>query len=260
MKKRIKKIAIILGVLVIVATLSILAQRFQSQFDDKNILLEFRNNNVIPKQSFIPFQKYKISSFTIGDINKPKILFIHGSPGYWFDFKNVFMDSLLQANYCMISFDRPGYGNTNIPPQTSLKNQARVAAAVMKYYGGNFEKCIIVGHSYGGAILEQCMLDYSNRISNAIYVAPCLSPAYQKAKWYNLIASGGLSKKIIPNALSISNMEMMALSDNLKKNESRLSEINLPTYYIQGKKDVLVPYKTLYLLFTIPEKDKLSVN
>ncbi|RUT77657.1 alpha/beta fold hydrolase [Ancylomarina longa] len=248
MKKRVKKIVIFFGIIAFIFSIIIVFffQKFHSQFDDRKVLLELQKNNIRTQSNFIPFKNYKIHAIHIGDLKKPKILFIHGSPGVWFDFKNIFKDSLLRTKFCMISYDRPGYGLTNIPVQTSLKNQAQVAARVMDYFGASSEKFIVVGHSYGGAILEQSILDYPDKISNAIYVAPCLSPKYQKARWYNIIASGGLSKRLIPHDLSVSNMEMMALSENLEKNENRLCDINVSTFYIQGKKDVLVPYKTLY--------------
>jgi pimeloyl-ACP methyl ester carboxylesterase len=63
--------------------------------------------------------------------------------------------------------------------------------------------------------------------------------------------SGGLTNKILPSELRNSNNEMMALEEDLGLNEGRLHEIHIPTSYIQGKEDVLVPYQTqaYYLKF-----------
>lgn len=127
----------------------------------------------------------------------------------------------------------------------NLENQARVAAKVMEHYTQKHEKFIVLGHSFGGAVLEQVLIDYPDKIKHVIYVAPCLSPEYQKAKWYNVLAAGGIPQRILPHELKNSNKEMMALSECLMKNEPRISAIDVPTTYIQGKKDVLVPFKTL---------------
>lgn len=253
MRRRIRRGLFISGfiILLVIGTVSVLFQLFRAEFDDQKIMNEFHTQNIFPISEMIPYGDDQIHSNYIGDLSKPKVLLIHGSPGYWFDFKNIFADKTLQEDYCIISYDRPGYGKTTVPAKKRLHNQAKVVATVLNYYGKAGEKFKVLGHSYGGAILEQTILDYQAQISHAIYVAPCLSPEFQKAKWYNLIISGGLANKILPNELINSNKEMMALEEDLGINEGRLHEINIPTSYIQGKKDILVPYQTqaYYLKF-----------
>ena len=248
MRRKIKKVLFISGfaILLILAIVIVLFQRFRAEFDDKKVMSELNAQGVFPVTELIPYGDYQIHAQYIGDLSNPKVLLIHGSPGYWFDFKKIFADLSLRDQFCLISYDRAGYGKTSVPAQELLKNQAKHAAAVIQHFGKSGEKFTVLGHSYGGAVLEQTILDYQDKISNAIYVAPCLSPDYQKAKWYNLMISGGLTNKMMPYELRTSNHEMMALEDCLRENGNRLSEIYIPTTYIQGKKDVLVPYKTLY--------------
>jgi pimeloyl-ACP methyl ester carboxylesterase len=239
------------AILLVVGIVTILFQLFKAEFDDQKIMSELHAQNIFPISEMIPYGDDQIHSKYVGDLSKPKVLLIHGSPGYWFDFKNIFADKTLQEEYCIISYDRPGYGKTTVPAKARLSDQAKVAAAVLTHYGKSGEKFIVVGHSYGGAVLEQTILDFQTKISRAIYVAPCLSPEFQKAKWYNLMISGGLTNKILPSELRNSNNEMMALEEDLGLNEGRLHEIHIPTSYIQGKEDVLVPYQTqaYYLKF-----------
>ncbi len=246
MGRRIKKGAIITSfvLFIIVGILVVLFQGFKAQFDAKKVLTEMHTQNVFPTSAMIPYYEDEIHASYVGDLSKPKVLLIHGSPGYWYDFKNIFTDSNLSKNYCIISYDRPGYGKTSISVKKRLSDQAKVAAAVLSHFIKKGEKSVVLGHSYGGAVLEQTILDYPDKIGHAIYVAPCLSPEFQKAKWYNLLISGGLPNKIMPHELRISNLEMMALEHDLGVNQQRLSEIRIPTTYIQGKKDVLVPYQT----------------
>ena len=253
MRRRIKKLLYVSGfaILLLVTIGFVIFQKFKAEFDDQKIINEFHAQNIFPHSEMIPYKGNEIHTIYIGDLSKPKVLLIHGSPGYWFDFKYIFADKTLQKEYCIISYDRPGYGKTTVPAQKHLSNQAKVAAAVLNHYGKSNEKFIIVGHSYGGAVLEQTILDFQTKISHVIYVAPCLSPEFQKAKWYNIMISGGLTNKMLPLELKNSNLEMMALENDLSLNEGRLHEINIPTSYIQGKKDVLVPYQTqaYYLKF-----------
>lgn len=246
MGRRIKKGAFITSfvLFIIIGILVLSFQIFKAQFDAQKVLTELHTQNVFPTSEIIPYFEDEIHTSYVGNLSNPKVLLIHGSPGYWYDFKNIFIDSELSKNYCIISYDRPGYGKTSVPVKKRLSDQAKVAAAVLSHFSKENEKTIVLGHSYGGAVLEQTILDYHDKIGHAIYVAPCLSPEFQKAKWYNLLISGGLPNKIMPHELRISNLEMMALENDLGMNEERLSEIEIPTTYIQGKKDVLVPYQT----------------
>lgn len=247
MRRKIKSVFIVLSIaIVIIAGASIfLLQKMRSAFNDQKVIEELLTHNVVPKTEFVSFGNYSIHTKYIGDLSLPKVLFIHGSPGYWFDFKKVFADAELRKQFCLISFDRPGYGKTSVPAMGSLSNQARVAAKVLEHYLQKDEKSIVLGHSFGGAALEQLLIDYPDNIKHAIYVAPCLSPEYQEAKWYNILAAGGIPQRILPHELKNSNKEMLDLSECLMKNESRISAIDVPTTYIQGKKDILVPFKTL---------------
>ncbi|MDE5419715.1 alpha/beta hydrolase [Labilibaculum sp. DW002] len=246
MGRRIKKGVFITSftLFCIVGILVLSFQIFKAQFDAKKVLREMHSKNVFPTSTMIPYYEDEIHATYVGDLSKPKVVLIHGSPGYWYDFKNIFTDQNLLDNYCIISYDRPGYGKTSVSVKKRLSDQAKIAEAVMNHFAKDEEKFTVLGHSYGGAVLEQTILDYQDKISHAIYIAPCLSPEFQKAKWYNLLVSGGLPNKIMPHELRISNLEMLALEEDLGKNEKRLKEIHIPTTYIQGKKDILVPYQT----------------
>lgn len=253
MRRRIRKVLYILGFsILLIIGISVLAfQKLKAEFNNQKVMTEFHSQNIYPHSEMIPYGNDEIHTNYIGNLSNSKVLLIHGSPGYWFDFKNIFADKTLQENYCIISYDRPGYGKTTVPSKERLSDQAKVAAAVLAHYGNSGEKFTIVGHSYGGAVLEQTILDFQTKVSHAIYVAPCLSPEFQKAKWYNILISGGLTNKILPNELRNSNSEMMTLEEDLGNNEARLHEISIPTSYIQGKNDILVPYQTqaYYLKF-----------
>ncbi|PKQ61995.1 hypothetical protein BZG02_13730 [Labilibaculum filiforme] len=253
MRRWIKKLLYVFGftILILIGIGFVLLQKIRNEFDNQTVLKELNNRNIFPRSEMIPYDKYQIHTNYIGDLSKPKVLLIHGSPGFWFDFKNIFADKTLQKEYCIISYDRPGYGKTTVPAKKRLSDQAKVLASVLNHYGQVNEKFTLVGHSYGGAVLEQTILDFQNKISHAIYLAPCLSPKFQKAKWYNLMISGKITNKFIPYELQNSNIEMMALEEDLSKNERRLHEISIPTSYIQGKKDFLVPFQTqaYYLKF-----------
>ncbi|WP_421919762.1 alpha/beta fold hydrolase [Marinifilum sp.] len=247
MNKNIKKVFVIMSltVVLVASTTVFLVHKMRPAFNSSKADAELKAKGINACTAFINFGDYQIHSKHIGNLSSPKILFIHGSPGYWFDFKNILSDSVLINNFCLISFDRPGYGKTSVPAMKNLSNQARLTNKILDHYAKPGERFIIIGHSFGGAVLEQLLINYPEKVKHAIYIAPCLSPEFQEPKWYNIISTGGIQQRVIPNFLKSSNKEMLSLSECLIKNEKYLSKIMVPTTYIQGKKDILVPYQTL---------------
>lgn len=203
---------------------------------------------------------FRIRSMVVGDTSKPKLVLIHGSPGDWSNWENVIQDSLIRKKYCIIVVDRAGFSKTSVPAQADLKEQARVIWSALSRWFPSSES-IIVGHSYGGAVVEQILIDYPHHFSRAVMVAPTLSPAFQSPRWYNNFANFWLVNLALPGMMQASNIEMMGLPSGLKTNEPYLSAINVPIYYIQGKKDVLVPYQTMdYFAKYGPKQTKFIID
>jgi pimeloyl-ACP methyl ester carboxylesterase len=250
MKRRIKKIAMTAGI--ILAALIIISQIFfsvlKAKFDEEKTLNRLRAKNINPIEVTIPYGNEVIHSIQVGNPEKPKVLLIHGSPGYWMEWENVMSDPKLLDEYCLITFDRAGYGKTTVPPKNLLSEQANVAASVMRHFSQKDEKFIVVGHSYGGGVASQVVLDYPELVSRGVFSSSTLSPELQHKKWYNRIADINLIQLLIPNEVLASNDEMISLESCLRKNENRLKDIYQPIQYIQGTKDVLVPFETVNYL------------
>ena len=184
----------------------------------------------------------KVHFVTAGDPSNRKLLFVHGSPGSWDAWMRLLTDQDLLNHYFMISVDRPGYGKTTVPYQTGLKNQALAIKPILALFTDRFT---LVGHSYGGAVIQQLALDYPDRIENLIYVAGTLEPAGQRPRWYNKVADTKLVSTLLSDVWNASSKEMIGLPESLQLNEPRLKDLRVPTYMIQGKKDVLVPFSVV---------------
>jgi len=124
--------------------------------------------------------KHVINHIIVGDTSNPKVLLIHGSPGSWGAWEHIILDSSMVNIYCMIAYDRPGYGNTTVPAQDQLREQALAAISILEDILKENEQIIIVGHSYGGAVVEQLMIDYPKIVKKAVLVSATLSPSLQK--------------------------------------------------------------------------------
>lgn len=211
---------------------------------EEKVLSKLEAKGVHPVPELLSNGTDTVSVRHVGNPNNPKVLLIHGSPGNWSAWENILADEELRKNYFLVAIDRPGYGKTTIPAQANLEEQRKAASRVFDHFGPQ-EHWVIVGHSYGGAVVEQLLLDDSDRIKHAVWAGPTLGPTQQKPKWYNHLVGVGVINVTMPNGIQSSNVEMMGLQASLQRNEERLKEINKPVIYIQGSKDVLVPAKTM---------------
>ena len=251
--RSILKVTGIIVILLLVA-LIIFANVMLNGFDESGALSKLQAADINYEQNYVNYQGHKINTYRIGNPELPKALLIHGSPGHWSDWINVLLDQRLLSEMCLIVMDRPGYGNTNMPASRELAQQAEVATSVMAYYCKEYECFTVAGHSYGGGVVEQILLDHPATAAKGIYVAGTLSPEHQPRKWYNYLASTALIKWMLPKIMRSSNVEMMQLQSDLTKNRSRIAEIRQPIIFIQGTEDVLVPYETVnYYKTTKPE-------
>ncbi len=198
-----------------------------------------------PHEQFIPYHdSLKIRIMTFGEAAKPPLLLIHGSPGDWSAWENIIINDSVRSTYHIIAIDRAGYGRTTVPPLSGLATQADVVWQALTTLGLQRE-IVVVGHSYGGAVAEQLLLEHPQAFSLAVLAAPTLSPELMAPRWYNKVARWRMVNGLLSKDLRSSNIEMLGLPASLQANEDKLSLITTPIIYLQGKKDVLVPYETV---------------
>ncbi|MCB0738450.1 MAG: alpha/beta hydrolase [Bacteroidetes bacterium] len=229
--------------LVAMLTFLFISFRTMGQSGESNFK-ELQDAGLEPVYETVLYDSSLIQTIRIGDISRPKILFVHGSPGDWTAFQSVYLDSSINSKYCMIAFDRPGYGGTEMSAEPVLAIQANVAKRVIDAYAPN-EKFIVVCHSYGGGVVSQMLVDCPDRISHAVLAAPALSPSHQEPRWYNKVAKWRIVNWFIGDDMRASNAEMLGLAPSLRLIEPKLDSIKVPMVFIHGEKDILVPYETV---------------
>lgn len=217
--------------------------RSMGQSDDGTVKT-LKDAGLDPVFETVLYDSQKVQVIRIGDLTKPKILFVHGSPGDWTAFENIYLDKSISDNYCMIAYDRPGYGGTELPSEPILRIQASVAKTIMDTYA-NDEKFIVVCHSYGGGVVSQLLVDYPDMLEKAVLAAPALSPDQQEPRWYNKMAKWRIINWFIGDQMRASNIEMLGLAPSLREITDQLSDIQTPTVFIHGERDWLVPYETV---------------
>ena len=182
------------------------------------------------------------------------VVFVHGSPGQWSGWVEFLLDEDLQKNFHLIAVDRPGYGGSGAgQTETSLRHQAEDVAALLQMNHSG-KPAILVGHSYGGAVIAQMAADQPSKISNLVFVASSVDPALEKTKWYQYPASWWPFRALIPGALRVCNEEIMALKPELLLLQPRWKEISAGVSSLQGTGDDLVPAANqVFILDHIPK-------
>ncbi|MEP1307343.1 MAG: alpha/beta hydrolase [Balneola sp.] len=179
----------------------------------------------------------------IGDTSKPKILFVHGSPGSWDNFLGFMKNPTLLEQFRLISVDRPGFGKSgNGIPERSLEQQAKLIAGVLDQEN-QATNSILVGHSMGGPVIARIAIDYPKQVDGLVFVAASIDPELEKTKWFQIPVHYKVLSWILPDMLYSTNEEIIALKEELIKMKPFWKDITQPTSIIQGKTDNLVPYE-----------------
>lgn len=187
-----------------------------------------------------------------GDVSKPTVIFIHGTPGSWSAFAAYVNDPVLQQQAHLISIDRPGWGGSTLSDgkfEPGVEAQSALLkdwlCAVSAQSAAN--RVILVGHSWGGTLAPRLAMDHPDCVSAILILAGPMDPDLASPRWYNHVARvppfGWLADKIMGGGMRQSNKEMMVLKAELEKMRPLWANIDIPVTVVQGGKDDLVNAK-----------------
>ena len=223
-------------VITLISNVQVLAQPYQrSAVLDKNIRFE---------QATI--DDYQIHYAASGNIEKPGVLFLHGTPGGWGAFEGYLESRHLQNDFFMVSVDRLGWGKSVIDPKLingDFDLQARAIKAVLDQYPK--KKWTILGHSLGASIAPKVALYAPESVDSLLLLAGSLNPKLGKPRWYNWAASTWAISSLIGKQMKYSNREIMSLRKQLKIMDAEIkqTELDIDVLVMQGMKDKLVSPK-----------------
>jgi pimeloyl-ACP methyl ester carboxylesterase len=181
-----------------------------------------------------------------GSLDKPGVLFLHGTPGGWDAFEIYLSNPKLQRDFFMVSVDRLGWGASPLPGDLidgKFELQARSFAAVMQQYPN--KRWILIGHSLGASMAPKVALIEPERVDALFLLAGSLDPKLGKPRWYNRAANTWVVSRLIGKTMRYSNREIMGLRDELQTLSKEIADHRLDTRLVvmQGMKDRLVSPK-----------------
>ncbi len=125
--------------------------------------LDFEQKQIVVEGLLLNFYFYKPQG-----ISKEKLIFLHG----WRSDSSVwlkFLDSNKFKNYEIYLIDQPGYGKSEIPKQPfDLEKYAKIVYRFIKEL--KIEKPIIIGHSFGGAVLIKLASMYPDILKSMVLI------------------------------------------------------------------------------------------
>jgi pimeloyl-ACP methyl ester carboxylesterase len=181
-----------------------------------------------------------------GDIEKPGLIFIHGTPGGWGAFEVYLENPILKKDFFMVSVDRLGWGQSPLDPKQingDFGPQAKSIKAVMDQYPK--KKWTVIGHSLGASIAPKVAIIAPKQTSSLLLLSGSLKPKLGSPRWYNRVASTWVVSRMIGKSMRYSNREIMGLRKQLKKldTEIKANKLDVDLIIMQGKKDRLVSPK-----------------
>lgn len=221
-----------------------------------NSCLTFRKSNKQVYKAFAKLgQKPLINNFELDkqsiryiearvfNTELPTVIFVHGSPGSSQDFYEYIQDSTLYKKANLIVLDRLGYGYSEFgKTETSIAKQAAMIARFIKYK--NAKKVILVGWSFGGAIVAKTAIINSN-VSALLLLAPAVDPNHEKHFVLGYLAKWKATRWFVPKAFRVAEQEKLAHSAELELMLDDWSTLKIPVVHMHGDKDKLVPFENL---------------
>jgi pimeloyl-ACP methyl ester carboxylesterase len=119
---------------------------------------------------------YKESS-QVPPENSPTFILLHGFGSHSFTWQEVLDELGVYGR--VIAFDRPAFGLTERIMRTQWQENPYTPEAQVKLTIGfmdnlNIEKAILVGHSVGGVVATQMVLEHPEHVEGLVLVSPAL--------------------------------------------------------------------------------------
>ncbi|MBE9062956.1 alpha/beta fold hydrolase [cf. Phormidesmis sp. LEGE 11477] len=117
------------------------------------------------QQSYLSANGIRLHYATQG--SGPLMLFLHGFPEFWYSWRHQL--EAFSHDYQTVALDMRGYNKSDKPPEKSAYAWTKLAKDVAETIQAlGYEKCILVGHDWGGAIAWSFAYAYPEMLERLI--------------------------------------------------------------------------------------------
>jgi pimeloyl-ACP methyl ester carboxylesterase len=198
----------------------------------------FGNNKFKPTYHIIKTHNGPLHYTQIGDTTKPLFVFVHGAPGRWYGIINILTDSSILNQYNIITYDRPGFGNSNNGYSvTSLLEQSNALQLIINKTNVTNKKVTLVSRSYGTAIAAKYTMQFPNKVQKLLLLASCVDPVKEKYFWFAFANKMAWVNSFMYSDINNTTDEKFAHKRELKIMQNDWKNITVPTYIVHGTND-----------------------
>ncbi|MGV1757164.1 alpha/beta hydrolase [Rhizobium sp. P44RR-XXIV] len=113
----------------------------------------------------------------------PPIVFIHGASTSLYD-PLLSFHSKLEGRARLLFVDRPGHGGSDAGGAETILPDAQADAIARLMEARGIGKAIIVGHSFGGAVVAAFALRHPDKVAGLVFLSPVVYPWPGGIAWY----------------------------------------------------------------------------
>jgi pimeloyl-ACP methyl ester carboxylesterase len=142
-----------------------------------------------PPGRFVDVRGARLHVVDLGprDLVEPPVVLIHGASANLESMRQP-LGELLAQRHRVILFDRPGHGwstRTSLRDSTPAIQADMIEEALAKM---GVDQAIMVGHSWGGALVPAFALRHPDRVAGLVMIAPVTHPWSTGVAWYHDLA------------------------------------------------------------------------
>lgn len=146
----------------------------------------------------------------LGASTKPALVFIHGAPSSYDDLSSS-ARIYLESHYRVITYNRPGFGNSTSSQRLILVDHAKILNDLLKSL--DISEATFLAHSLGSRILLEYLTQYRPRKGTAVLISPFLQSAKSEKSREGLLNflrkgwGGRIALSILANTLGRKGIE-----------------------------------------------------
>ncbi|XP_064609872.1 epoxide hydrolase 1-like [Liolophura sinensis] len=128
---------------------------------------ECLDDPALGKHKFIQLENIKLHYVEAGQPGKPLMLFVHGFPEFWFSWRYQLRE--FQKDYRVVAIDQRGYNESDAPSGIENYTIDKMVGDLKQIIPAlGYDKCVLVGHDWGGIICWAFALQFPQYIERLI--------------------------------------------------------------------------------------------